>query len=63
MMTHYLVTWAVDVDEADSPEQAAQLAASQYFQKRIAAGEKGTACVFVVADDQGEQTFVDLAGE
>jgi hypothetical protein len=51
-MTSYVVTWTIDV-EADTPQEAAQLARD--YQR-----PGTTAVVFDVTDQSGETTSVDL---
>lgn len=59
----FRVTWTVDID-ATSHEEAARIAAQQYFQQRIADGEPDTACVFEVFDtDHADPVVVDLSEE
>lgn len=61
-MKTYRVTWEVDV-EAETPQEAAKLAAQTYFQDRIANGEAETSCVFEVEplNENAGPFEVDLA--
>ena len=52
-MTHYVVTWEIDVD-AETPQDAARQA------WELMRAEDSTANVFDVLDEDGECTRVDL---
>lgn len=58
-MQEYNVAWEVTQD-AESPVDAAINVAKSYFQERIAQGQPGTACIFLVTEVGGAQTEVAL---
>ena len=54
-MANYVVTWAIDVQDADSPEEAARQALE------IQRDPYSTATVFEVVDRHtGDKIFIDL---
>ncbi|MBI6949124.1 hypothetical protein RHA66_28450 [Pseudomonas aeruginosa] len=61
MSNKYTVTWTVDVEVIGDYKDAAQAVADQYFQERIAAGEHGSACSFVVVGSDNFPVEIDLA--
>lgn len=61
-MPSYRVTWIVDVECEGDHKGAAQMVANDYFAAHIAAGEQGSACSFVVANDTDKIAVeIDLA--
>jgi len=61
-MPGYEVTWTTNVECEGDHKAAAQLVADRYFADRIAAGEHGSSCTFVVVDDVYKvKVDIDLA--
>lgn len=61
-MPSYEITWTTNVECEGDHKAAAQLVADCYFADRIAAGEQGSACAFVVVDDADKvKVDIDLA--
>ncbi|HHM8821238.1 TPA: hypothetical protein ACRNRF_006191 [Pseudomonas aeruginosa] len=60
-MPAYTVTWTIDVDVEGDHKDAAQHVADSYFQGHVAAGEHGSACMFVVTGPDNAPAEIDLA--
>jgi hypothetical protein len=58
-MASYEVSWSVNVECEGGHKAAAQLVAARYFADRIAAGEQGSSCSFVVVSE-ADQVKVDI---
>lgn len=60
-MTHYRVTWEVDIDIDGDHLAAAQACARTFFKPEIANGEPGFATFFEVAGPKGAPALIDIA--
>lgn len=60
-MNKYTTTWTIETEIPGDHKAAAQAVADRYFQARIAAGEQGSACSFVVTGSDGVPVAIDLA--
>lgn len=60
-MPAYTVTWTIDVEVEGDHKDAAQHVADHYFHPRIAAGEPGSACSFVVTGPDNAPADIELA--